>query len=353
MRNGLFGLMSALLLASTMAAAGCTSSVAATGSGGSTGSGGATSSGGSSSSGGAVSSGGSSSSGGTAGTGGTAGRGGTVGSGGSSTGGGAGGGSSVTTLSGSKPLGTLTPTEATQLCDDTYTYFGQAIRQADPVQVDRADLRRVEQRPLGCEAAGELQGPGKLLPRGRPRQPQLRGHPRDLYGHGVAVLGLHHRQGRGLERRGEPSGRLRHGQDVGPGGRLGFRDRQSARELHGGYRRVPECRHSDPARGFERFGWLRRRRRHRGSRWRGRRDRRERRHRTNRWRGRRDCRERRRHAHRRCRRLCWRQWRHRAHRRRGRRHRGNGRDRRHHQRQRRHRGDRRDGRLHQHEHASR
>jgi hypothetical protein len=87
MRNGLIGLVSALVLASTMAPAACTSS------------------------GGAVGTGGSSSSGGTGG-------------------GGTSGGSSVTNLSGTEALGVLTPAEATQLCSDAYAYFGHAISRA-------------------------------------------------------------------------------------------------------------------------------------------------------------------------------------------------------------------------------
>ena len=85
--------------------------------------------------GGSKASGGMTGSGGQLGTGGHSSRGGAVGTGGSiSSGGagsgGAGGGSSSTTVSGSKTLGSLTPSEATQLCKDTSTYFGQNISQA-------------------------------------------------------------------------------------------------------------------------------------------------------------------------------------------------------------------------------
>jgi hypothetical protein len=55
--------------------------------------------------------------------------GGSISSGGAGSGG-AGGDGSITTLSGSKPLGSLTPSEATQLCNDTYAYYGKAISQA-------------------------------------------------------------------------------------------------------------------------------------------------------------------------------------------------------------------------------
>src|ERR1035437_10279859 len=102
MRNGLIGLASAVVLASTMATAGCGSSTGGGGTGGT---------GGSSSSGGVVGTGGSSSSGGQAG-------------------GGASGGASVTHLSGTKALNALTAAEATKLCDDTYAYFGSAIPQS-------------------------------------------------------------------------------------------------------------------------------------------------------------------------------------------------------------------------------
>jgi hypothetical protein len=93
MRNGFLGLVSALVLGS-MAAVACSSGSGTGGAAGSTGSGG---SGGSSSGG---------------------------------TGGGGGGGSPVTTLSGTKALNTLTATETTQLCDDSYAYFGTSIPKA-------------------------------------------------------------------------------------------------------------------------------------------------------------------------------------------------------------------------------
>jgi hypothetical protein len=64
--------------------------------------------------------------------GGAGGAGGTAGSGGGSASAdaGGGGGSAVTGLSGTRALNTLTATEATQLCDDTYAYFGTAIPRA-------------------------------------------------------------------------------------------------------------------------------------------------------------------------------------------------------------------------------
>jgi len=70
--------------------------------------------------------------GGTVASGGSVGKGGTSGSGGVATGGslgngGASGGTAITTVSGGKTLATLTPSEATQLCKDTSTYFGQNI----------------------------------------------------------------------------------------------------------------------------------------------------------------------------------------------------------------------------------
>jgi hypothetical protein len=92
MRNRPLGLVGALMLTWTMATAGCGSS---------------------------------SSGGGAGGAGGSAGSG---GAGGSSGNGGAGGG--VTTLSGSKAVNALTAAEATQLCNDTYAYFGTAIPKA-------------------------------------------------------------------------------------------------------------------------------------------------------------------------------------------------------------------------------
>jgi len=44
--------------------------------------------------------------------------------------GGTGGGGSVTTLPGGTAVNALSPTEVTQLCNDTYTYFGSAIAKA-------------------------------------------------------------------------------------------------------------------------------------------------------------------------------------------------------------------------------
>ena len=81
-------------------------------------------------------SGGTTGAGGKDGTGGSTSKGGSMGTGGSSSSGGAGsggagGGTSITTVSSSKPIGSLTPSEATQLCNDTYAYFGKAISQAN------------------------------------------------------------------------------------------------------------------------------------------------------------------------------------------------------------------------------
>ena len=127
MRNGLIGLLSTMLLVSTLATAGCKSNASDGGAGGT---------GGSSSNGGNTGAGGNSGNGGTTGAGGacacTGGAGGTGGSSssGGAGGGGASGGSSVTTISGTKALGALTTAEATQLCDDTDAYFGKNVTQA-------------------------------------------------------------------------------------------------------------------------------------------------------------------------------------------------------------------------------
>jgi hypothetical protein len=53
------------------------------------------------------------------------------GGGGTSGGAGTGGGSSVTSISGSKPLNTLTPAESTQLCEDATAYFMSSITKAN------------------------------------------------------------------------------------------------------------------------------------------------------------------------------------------------------------------------------
>jgi hypothetical protein len=92
MRNGLIRLVSAIAFASTLATAGC---------GSSSGNGAAVGTGGNSSNGGAVGTGGNSSN-----------------------------GTSVTTLGDTKALNALTTVEATQLCKDTYAYFGIAIPKA-------------------------------------------------------------------------------------------------------------------------------------------------------------------------------------------------------------------------------
>jgi hypothetical protein len=107
MRNGRIGLVSAMVLVSTVAVFGCSSS---SGDGGTGGKGGS-----SSSTGGSVGTGGSS----------TGGAGGEVNMGGA-----AGTNSAVTTLSGTKTVGTLTTAEASQLCNDVYMYFGTAIPNA-------------------------------------------------------------------------------------------------------------------------------------------------------------------------------------------------------------------------------
>lgn len=114
MRNGLIGfigLAGAMVLAS-VAPTSCSSSDSTGGSGGSAGSAGA--SGGSSSGGG-----------GTMGTGGSSNSGGSAG-----TDGGASGGGAVTSLSSTKAVSALTSAEGTQLCNDTYAYFGSAIPKA-------------------------------------------------------------------------------------------------------------------------------------------------------------------------------------------------------------------------------
>jgi hypothetical protein len=96
MRKGFVGLISGMLLAS-VASVGCSSGSGNGGTGGT-------------------------SSGGTGGTGGGAGT----------SAGGSGGGSSapVTSLSGTTAVNALSPSEATQLCNDTYTYFGTSIAKA-------------------------------------------------------------------------------------------------------------------------------------------------------------------------------------------------------------------------------
>jgi len=155
MRNGLTRLAQAMMLAWAMAGAGCSSSGGgstsgsggATSSGGNSGSGGTTSSGGNSGSGGTTSSGGNSGSAGNSSSGGAVGTGGAVSSsGGSGSGGqtasggatGSGGGSAsggshgttVTTLPGGTAINALSTAQASQLCDDTYAYFGSAIPMA-------------------------------------------------------------------------------------------------------------------------------------------------------------------------------------------------------------------------------
>jgi hypothetical protein len=112
MRNGLIGLLSATVLASTMATAGCGSSSSSDETGGT---------GASSSTGGAAGTGGSTSTGGAVGTGGS------TSTGGSQAGVGGSGGDSFTTLSGTTALSALTQEEATQLCDEAYAYYGSAI----------------------------------------------------------------------------------------------------------------------------------------------------------------------------------------------------------------------------------
>jgi hypothetical protein len=92
MRNGLIGLVSTLVLAATLATAGCGGNSSGGGAGGSSGSGG-------------------------------------TGSGGTGSGG-TGGGGSVTNLDGTKGLGALTPAEGTQLCSDAYAYFARNISRA-------------------------------------------------------------------------------------------------------------------------------------------------------------------------------------------------------------------------------
>lgn len=107
MRNGSIGLASVTVLALTIAITSCANYAAA----GIGGTGGATASAGT---GGTASAAGSSSTGGTATLGGSS----------------SAGASSVTTLSGTKPLGSLTAAEATQLCSDIYAYYGRTVPRA-------------------------------------------------------------------------------------------------------------------------------------------------------------------------------------------------------------------------------
>ena len=123
--------VASLAMSLSMVTFGCSTSSPSGGSG----TGGSHGSGGTTGSGGQLGSGGSSSASATGGAGGSSSSGGAKGSGGSSNSGGSGvggssGGNSVTTLDGSKPIGTLTTTEATQLCNDIYAYFGKTIDQA-------------------------------------------------------------------------------------------------------------------------------------------------------------------------------------------------------------------------------
>ena len=115
MRNGLIGLVSA------MALAGCSDYSSGAGTGGTASTmGGSSSTGGNASSTGGQSAGGAPTGGSSAATGGSS----------AATGGSSGSGASVTTLDGTKSLGSLTAAEATQLCNDAYAYFGQAISRA-------------------------------------------------------------------------------------------------------------------------------------------------------------------------------------------------------------------------------
>ena len=101
MRNGLFGLLSAMALASTMAAVGCGDDSGDDDDGAAEGTGASP------------------------GTGGAAGTGASPGTGAVGTGGGA--ANPVTTLPTTTALNALTAAEVTQLCDDTWAYFASAI----------------------------------------------------------------------------------------------------------------------------------------------------------------------------------------------------------------------------------
>jgi hypothetical protein len=117
MRNGLIGLVGPMVLILTVGIAACSS--------GGTGSTTSTEGGSSSSGGNAPSIGGQQSMGGSASGGGAA-----IGGSGASMGGSSAVDSAVTNLPGTKVLSALTTDEATQLCKDTYAYFGKAISPA-------------------------------------------------------------------------------------------------------------------------------------------------------------------------------------------------------------------------------
>lgn len=139
MRNTIFVFVGALLPVWSLAATACsTHSDSPTGAAGTSTTGGAagtsSTSGGSSTVSGSSTGGAATSPGGAAGAGGSSGSGGGGGSGtsgGTANGGAAGApAGSVTTLSESKTIGSLTADEGTQLCNDTYTYFGTATPKA-------------------------------------------------------------------------------------------------------------------------------------------------------------------------------------------------------------------------------
>ena len=92
---------------------------------------------------------------------GSAGTMGTAGTSGGGAGGGGGSGSSVTTISGTKALNALTPTEVTQLCDDTLRLFRTAIPKATTCRWrDWLTARRAAPPPTrSCRRAARTRKP--------------------------------------------------------------------------------------------------------------------------------------------------------------------------------------------------
>ena len=140
-------------------------------------------------------------SGGTVGSGGGVGSGGRIGSGGSVAGG-AGAGGAITTLNGSRSLGSLSPAEATQLCNDTYAYYSRAISQATLCKEAGLAFGVSSSAPTDAQLEQNCQSQGRGLPVGRSGCSNLQHHSQVLLDAGDPVRGLHIRPGRGFQFRG-------------------------------------------------------------------------------------------------------------------------------------------------------
>jgi hypothetical protein len=206
-----------------------------------------------------ISTGPSSGSGGSSSSGGAPGTGGSTASGGA---GGAGGEPSVTTLPGGKPLGTLAPTEATQLCNDVYAYFGQAISQTTLCKWTGLSFAVSSSAPNDTRLRENCTRQESSCLQAGPATPSC--SPLPSTGHRCAIRRLHRRPDRRLQQGCQRIPWLHDRHPRRSARPVGVRDRRAASEVLDAHQPVPKHRRPYAARG-NKPGRLRRRGRRLGN----------------------------------------------------------------------------------------